>query len=123
LVTIPNYKIVEASIENISSEHARRVLMNIGLTYDTAPEKMEEAIVILKNMPKVFKDVDSKELVAVFSNFAPYSLEIKFIYWIKKSGDVMEIPSKVNFEILKQFNIAGLNFAYPTQTVILNNEK
>lgn len=123
LVTIPNYKIVEASIENVSGEQARRVLMTIGLTYDTTPDKMLEAIAILKNIPKIHKEVDSKELVAVFSNFSPYALEIKFIYWIKKSGDVMEVPSKVNFDILKQFKDAGLCFAYPTQTMYVENKK
>lgn len=122
LVTIPNYKIVEASIENVSVEPARRVLMNIGLTYETSVEKMEQAIAILKDIPKTHNDVDSKELTAVFSNFSPYSLDLKFIYWVNKSGDIMETPSRVNFYILKQFNDAGLNFAYPTQTVLLNNQ-
>jgi len=122
LVTIPNYKIVEASIENISNEPMRRVMMKIGLTYNTAPEKMEEALTILKNMPKTNKQVDSKDLIATFSGFGPYSLDITYIYWVKKTGDVMEVPSNVNFEILKQFNQAKLNFAFPTQTVILDNE-
>ncbi len=122
LVTIPNYKIVEASIENVSGEPARRVLMKIGLTYTTTPEKMQEALEILKNIPEKHKDVDSKELTAVFSDFSAYSLDIKFIYWVNKSGDLMETPSKVNFEILNQFKKAGLNFAFPTQTVIINKE-
>jgi len=34
----------------------------------------------------------------------------------------METPSQVNFEILKQFKNAGLSFAFPTQSVILENE-
>lgn len=123
VVTIPNYKIVEASIENVTGEQMRRVLMNIGLTYTTTPEQMEQAITILKNMPKTHKDIDTKELVAVFSDFSAYSLDIKFIYWIKKSGDIMEVPSSVNFDILKQFKAAGLNFAYPTQTIFVKNEK
>lgn len=119
LVTIPNYKIVEASIENITDEPMRRVLMVIGLTYNTSPEKMNEALVILKNMPKRIKQVDDKELVAVFSDFASYSLNIKFIYWVKKNGDVVETPSQVNFEILQSFTDAGIEFAFPTQTVVL----
>lgn len=120
LVTIPNYKVVEASIENITAEPMRRVMMTLGLTYDTAPEQMNEALSILKNMPKVIKEVDSKELVAVFSDFSSYSLNLKFIYWVKKSGDVMETPSKVNLEILEAFNSAGLSFAFPTQTVYID---
>lgn len=119
LVTIPNYKIVEASIENITDEPMRKVVMTIGLTYDTTPQKMNEALTILRNMPQKFTQIDEKELLAVFSEFADFSLNLKFIYWVKKGEDVMDVPSQVNFEILSSFNKAGLDFAFPTQTVIL----
>ncbi len=119
LVTIPNYKIVEASIENVTDEPMRRVVMVIGLTYSTSPEKMNEAISILKNIPKRINEVDANNLIAVFSDFAPYSLNLKLIYWVKSTGDVMEVPSKVNFEILTTFNKAGLSFAFPTQTIVI----
>ena len=55
IITIPNYKIVDAAIENVSIEPMRRVVLKIGLTYDTSPEKMKEAISILKNTQKKWK--------------------------------------------------------------------
>jgi len=121
LVTIPNYKIVEASIENVSNEPMRRVVMNIGLTYDTSPDKMQEAITILKNIPRKINEVDENNILAVFSDFAPYSMNLKFIFWVKPTGDVMETPSEVNFEILRKFKAAGLQFAFPTQTILVEN--
>lgn len=123
LVTIPNYKIVEASIENVTDEPMRKVIMSLGLTYDTMPEKMDEAIRILKNIPNKIAGVDADNLVAVFSSFGDFSLNISFIYWVKKSGDVMQTPSEVNMEILKTFNAAGLNFAFPTQTIIVDSDQ
>ncbi|HRZ96151.1 MAG TPA: mechanosensitive ion channel family protein [Paludibacter sp.] len=122
LVTIPNYKIVEASVENVSDEPMRRVLMNINLTYSTTPEKMEEAIQILKNMPNVIKNLDNNEIVVTFDEFADSALVIKFIYYVNKIGDVMETPSEVNFEILRSFTKAGLKFAYPTKTIYFESE-
>lgn len=121
LVTIPNYKIVEASIENISEEPMRRVLMNIGLTYDTTPEKMNQAMSILKNMPQKIAGIDT-EVLAAFTDFASFYLELKFIFWVKKGEDILMVPSNVNMEILRAFNEAKLNFAFPTQTVYLENE-
>jgi MscS family membrane protein len=123
LVTIPNYKIVEASIENISEEPMRRVLAKIGLTYDTKPEKMKEALAILKNLPKKVNLIDSKDVYPFFSEFADYSLVITFIYFIKKESDILETISKVNMEILESFNAAGLNFAFPTQTIHLDKKE
>ncbi len=130
IVTIPNYKIVEASVENISNEPMRRILMKLSLTYKTSPKKMDEAMSILKDIPKKVKNVDSKDLVVAFTDFTEYALIITFVYFIKKPADVMETPSQVNTEILRAFNEAGLQFAFPTQTLfiekgntVINNNK
>lgn len=122
LVTIPNYKIVEASIENITDEPMRRVLINIGLTYETSPEKMNIALDILRNLPAKITGIDN-EVVAAFSAFSSFSLDIKFIFWVKKDADVMDVPSQVNLEILRAFNESGLDFAFPTQTIHLSNNQ
>ena len=119
LVTIPNYKMVDAPIENITEEPMRRVLMKLGLTYQTTPEKMNEALAILKGIPTKIKNVDQKEIVAAFTDFTDFALVITFVYFIKKQGDVMETPSEVNLEILNAFKNAKINFAYPTQTVFI----
>ena len=82
LVTIPNYRMVDASIENVSEEPMRRILSKIGLTYNTPPEKMKEAMAILKNTPKKVNEIDPDEVFVFFSEFADFSLVITFIYFI-----------------------------------------
>jgi len=119
VITIPNYKLVETSVENISEEPMRRVLLKLGLTYNTTPEKMNQAMAILKDMPNRVANVETKDLLVAFTNFTDFALEITFIYFIKKTADVMEVPTQVNSEILRAFNEAGLQFAFPTQTVYL----
>lgn len=122
LVTIPNFKMVDAPIENVSEEPQRRILMKLGLTYNTTPEKMNEAMEILKNMPDKVRDVDNKEMTVAFTDFTDFALIITYIYFIRKNADVMETPSQVNTEILRSFNEAGLSFAFPTQTVYLEKQ-
>jgi MscS family membrane protein len=120
IITIPNYKIVDASIENVTEEPGRRVVMKLGLTYNTSPDKMKEAISILKSIPYTVKEIGKKNLSATFSDFGDSALIITYIYFINKSTvDIMEAISKVNFEILKQFNQTGLDFAFPTQTIYI----
>ncbi|MDD4992013.1 MAG: mechanosensitive ion channel family protein [Paludibacter sp.] len=123
LVTIPNYKMVDAPVENISEEPMRRVLMKLGLTYNTTPDKMDEAMTILRDIPNRVKGVSEKEIVVAFTDFTDFSLVITFVYFIKKNADVMETPSQVNSEILRSFNGANLQFAYPTQTVYVEKSK
>lgn len=122
LVVIPNSKISDASIENISAEPMRRILLKLGLTYDTTPEKMNEALEILRSMPKKVKEIDENERFVFFSDFAASNLEITFIYFIKRESDILEAINKVNMEILVSFNAAGLEFAFPTQTIHLANQ-
>lgn len=122
VITIPNYKLVETSVENISEEPMRRVLLKLGLTYKTTPEKMNEAMTILRDMPNRVSNVYEKDVVVAFTDFTDFALVITFVYFIKKPADIMETPSRVNSEILRAFNAAGLQFAFPTQTVYIEKD-
>lgn len=118
LITIPNAQFSENPIENITIEPARRVAATLGLTYGTSPEKMQLAITILKQIV-----VDSKDLLlqdnalVFFNNFGAYSLDIRFIYFIRKDADIFETQHVINSKILERFNANGLEFAFPTQTI------
>ncbi|SCQ24332.1 Low conductance mechanosensitive channel YnaI [Tannerella forsythia] len=121
IVIIPNYKLIDALITNISSEPARRIVMEIGLTYDTTPEKMQKAVKILRKIPHKVPDVEENGLNVAFANFADSSLVIRFVYFIRKGADIFGTRSTVNFEILRSFNEEGLNFAFPSRTLYIEN--
>ena len=123
IITFPNYKIADASVINISTEPMRRVVLKLGLTYDTTPEKMNEAMTLLRELPTKVKYVSPKDLVVNFTNFTDSALVITFIYFIEKKGDVGQTNSSVNMEILTSFDKAGLNFAFPTQTIYLEKSE
>jgi MscS family membrane protein len=99
------------------------VVVTLGLTYDTRYEQMEHALALLKRIPQAIPGVSDRDLVATFSEYGDSALLITFIYFIQKPADIRETISKVNFEILRTFNEAGLNFAFPTQTVYLESNK
>lgn len=120
IVTFPNYKIADASIVNISSEPMRRVVANLGLTYNTQPEAMKKAIEILKGIPLKVDDVSPNDLAANFTEFADSALVINFVYYIKKGADIKGTTSKVNMQVLADFNDAGLSFAFPSQTLYID---
>lgn len=123
VITFPNYKITDASVINISAEPMRRVVMKIGLTYNTTPQMMNKAMGILKEIPTKVKFVAPNDLVTNFSDFTDSALVITFIYFIQKKGDIGNVTSNVNMEILTSFNEAGLNFAFPSQTIYLEKEE
>ncbi|GHU86595.1 transporter [Bacteroidia bacterium] len=119
LITIPNYRIMDTAIENVTTEPTRKIVTILGLTYDTTPEKMNKALAILQTVPSEVKNVSKKEVVSAFTEFASSSLNITFIYYIEKHADVLGTNSDVNMYVLQKFNDASLNFAFPSQTVYI----
>ncbi len=122
LVTIPNSKIMDASVVNISNEPMRRVVTTLELTYETTSEQMRQALEILKKLAQTTKSVDPKDSVVYFSDFSDSALVITFIYYVIKSGDIPQTISTMNMAILSSFNEAGFNFAYPTQKVYMETQ-
>ena len=121
IISIPNSNLVTTAITNVTTEPTRKVVCKLGLTYDTPPAKMKEALAILKALPKE-NDHITDNITATFDSFGDFSLNILFVYYIKapRENNTFEETSKVNMAVLEKFNAAGLNFAFPTQTVILD---
>ncbi|MDA1336105.1 MAG: mechanosensitive ion channel [Bacteroidetes bacterium] len=117
IVTIPNHKFTDSIVENVTAEPARKIRLDLGLTYDTTPERIEEAIGIVREI--VEKHIGTEDDTVIwFSGFGDFSLNISVVYYVRKEADVSLTPGAINLEILKRFNAAGLDFAFPTQTLI-----
>jgi len=117
IVTIPNSSVTDNPVLNVSKEPGRKIQFHLGLTYDTTPEQMQEAKNILEN---IFKANDNtQDAVIAFDSFGDFSLNILCIYWIKHQAPILPTQDNVNMAILQQFNDAHLDFAFPTQTLIM----
>ncbi len=115
-ITIPNASFSESPIENISREPSRKITLNLGLTYDTSPEKMEQAISLLKEIAIAHPGVAENVLIS-FNQWGNFSLGIFFVYFIEPGNDILQTQTEINLTILKRFKEEGINFAYPTQTI------
>ncbi len=120
VVTIPNAKFADSMVENVSREPNRKVVLNLGLTYDTTPEQMKLAMKLLKEISDNNAEIEDNVLIS-FNSFGDFSLGILFIYYIRKESDILETQSHMNLEILTKFNENRLDFAFPTQTIISQN--
>jgi len=118
IVIIPNFKFTDSFLENVTIEPARKVALTLGLTYDTSPEQVEEAIGILRAIITERSETLEDEPTIWFESFGDFSLNVKVVYYVKKEGHWAYSPSEVNLEVLKRFNAAGLDFAFPTQTLL-----
>ena len=119
-VTIPNANIIDSVIENVSREPARRIVLDLNLTYDTTPEKLRKAFGILEDIAHRHDDLKD-DCHVYMKNFSDSSLDVCFIYYIVKGKDIFAAQSEVNLEILSRFNAEGISFAFPTRTLHVNN--
>jgi len=113
---VPNSKMTDSIIENVSKEKARKVKMTIGLEYGTSNAKMKKAKQLLEKLILKNKATDDKALV-YFTSFGDFSLNILVIYYIKDLKKILQTKDSINFEIKEKFEKARINMAFPTQTI------
>jgi MscS family membrane protein len=117
IVTIPNAEIANDAIVNVSSEPDRKVILSLGLIYDTTPEQMKQAMKLLREINDRTEELNKDKTLIFFDSFGDFSLDIKFIYYISKEADIFDTQTKVNMDVLETFNTNGLEFAFPSQTI------
>lgn len=118
MIVLPNKKVADSVLENISKERARRTKIILGVEYSTSSEKLEKAKKILAKLVLDNKSTDDKSLVH-FKSFGPSSLDIQLIYWIKDLDNILTARDEINFGIKKEFEKAKIEFAFPSQTIYM----
>lgn len=122
IVTIPNGELANKAVRNIAPRPYIKRTASITLTYHTSPEKVQEAVDILKALLKDHEGMDPAYPPRVFFNeFNDVSLNVLVTLWYHPPDfwSFQTFNEKLNFEILRRFNNAGIEFAFPTQTVFL----
>ncbi|MBP7275550.1 MAG: mechanosensitive ion channel family protein [Kiritimatiellae bacterium] len=124
-VTIPNGELANRTILNIGRRPYIRRILNIGLTFDTPPEKIQRALDILNELlrdhPGVRPDFPPR---VFFSEISAYALNVMVIYWHHPADywSYMKFSERLNLEIIRRFKEEGIRFAFPSQTLYLAND-
>ncbi|HKI61268.1 MAG TPA: mechanosensitive ion channel family protein [Mariprofundaceae bacterium] len=121
LVNVPNSMLANMVVDNIDARPKRRVKMRIGITYDSTAEKIQQAIEGIEKILKHHIGVDREFSLVKFDEFDDSSLSI-FLYYFTKTthwAEYLQIRQEVNMQIMALLESIGLEFAFPTRTVHL----
>ncbi|MFU8829317.1 MAG: mechanosensitive ion channel family protein [Phycisphaerales bacterium] len=131
LVTVPNMRFIDGTIENVSARAFIRRMLDVTITYDTPPEKIREAVQVIKDLlasadlAEPFR-MDDRPPRVYFNEFNSDSLNISVAYWYFLDADAgrdwwgyLEHGEKFNHKLFEAFAEAGIDFAFPTQTLYL----
>ncbi len=114
-----NSDLLQSRIRNYGRMFERRVVFTIGVTYDTAREK-------LKHIPEIIrKAIETEDNTRFdrshFMKYGDYSLQFETVYYVL-SPDYnlfMDRQQAIYFAIHEAFEREGIEFAYPTQTLFV----
>lgn len=123
-VTVPNAILANSAILNWSRMGKRRIKMNVGLTYQTKGETVKKIVSDIKEMLVSHPDIDQELIHVHFTTFNSSSLDV-FCYFFTKTtnwGEFLRVQEDTNLKIMQIVEKNGSSFAYPTQTLYLNNE-
>jgi MscS family membrane protein len=124
LITLPNQVIANSPIENFSRRGIRRIKMTIGLTYDAKSKQIKKVILDIKTMLRNHKGIAQKETMLVsFTTFDDSSLNI-LIYTFSNTSNwekYLSIKENVNLKIMKIVEDNDVAFAFPSQSLYLEN--
>ncbi len=120
---LPNSKVADSVIENFSTRKARRNVLNIGLTYDTSANQMEESMKVIDSTIKAVPGVRGDDIMIRFVNFGAFSLDLEIVYWIEDMGRWKAIIHEINMGLKRNLDEAGVDMAFPTETHYVINSK
>jgi MscS family membrane protein len=125
MVVIPNRKFSENHIENITKATERKVTLELGVAYNTKNNNVKKAIEIVEKTI-LEHEKTKKECYVYFDDFGESALKISATYWIPKGYQLFPMFAKakneINLRIKEEFEKAGIEFAYPTQTLYVKKE-
>lgn len=126
LVTLPNGVVAGSAIENVSARPFIKRVLDVTVTYDTPPDRLERGVEILREMLEARKDhfPPDRPPKVHFSDFNAESLNVQVTYWYlpPEWWDFQAFNHEFNLELLRRFNDEGIEFAFPTQTLYVKQD-
>lgn len=123
-LTVPNKKMVDSELDNLTLRLQRRVKFDLSLLYETTAEQFKNIVADIQayidNHPQIYT-VENK--VRLYG-FGDSGINILVTYFVNtKDYDIyLNVRQEVNYKIMEIVQKRGSDFAYPTTTVIMRKQ-
>jgi len=122
MITVPNSSLMNMSIDNFSQMPKRRIKLTVGVTYDTSPTQMRQAVADIKQLLREHPAIDQDFFLVNFTDFGASSLDI-MVYCFTGStvwGEYLDAREDVCLKIMDALEKIGLEIAFPSRTLYLH---
>jgi small-conductance mechanosensitive channel len=118
-IVLSNGELLKSRVRNYAGIRERRVLFELGVTYQTPAGKVERIPVIVKDAIEAAGNARFDR--AHFKSYGDSALVFEVVYFVPEPdfAAFMDVRQRVNLEILRRFQAEGIDFAYPTRTIVM----
>lgn len=116
-----NTDLLESRIRNYKRMAERRIVFQLGVEYGTPQESLERIPLLVR---EIIEDIaDARFDRSHFSAFGAYSLDFETVYYVLTAdyNRYMDIQQQVNLAIYRRFHELGVEFAFPTETLMIRS--
>jgi len=121
IISVPNNDIASSAVKNMGVRRYRLMQLTLGVTYDTPPLLIEKFVEGLRQLINTHPKTKKDNYLVHFNNFGDSALEIYFRTHmiIQSFAEEMQVKEELAFGILRLAESLGVRFAYPTQTLFI----
>jgi len=118
-ISFANNDLLSSRIRNYKRMLERRVVFKIGVVYQTTEAQL---IAVPKIVREIVEGLDRVRFDRChFAEYGAFSLDFEIVYYVLDPDYNlhMDIRQQINLVIFRRFAADGIEFAYPTQTVLM----
>lgn len=121
LTYVPNAKLADSTIDNHGLRQYRRFYTTLTITYDTPPSVVELFVEGLREIVQRHPDTRKDYFNVFFNDLGSHSLNIMFYIFfdVPTWPEELRARHEVLIEIMKLAEELGVRFAFPTQTLFV----
>jgi len=121
-IIFSNSDLLSSRVRNYKRMFERRIAFSVGVTYQTTPDQLEAipALIeeIVSSQPHVRFDRSH------FKKLGDFALQFETVYYVLVADYAvyMDVQQSINLALMRAFAERGIEFAYPTQTVLVSQD-
>jgi MscS family membrane protein len=119
LITIPNGKVAEMTIESLAARDRILFECRIGLVYETSVDQLRRVLHDLERILRKHEDIWPESIDVHFVGYGASSLDVEVMAWFQTTdfSRFLALRQEILLEFMQAIAAAGSAFALPAQTL------
>ena len=121
LITLPNARLIDASVDNYGARRFRRWSTRIQITYDTPPASVDAFCEGMRQLVRDNESMRQDGFEIHLNEFGPHALEVMlYVFFLAPDWSTeLRLRHDLALDILRLADRLGVRIAFPTQTIQL----